>query len=340
MKQLTIILLVLIMGACSAGQGPRKPSASGKTGELLVVMNKARWEGAAGDMVKGVFSSYVPMLPQAEPYFNIFQIEPAAFAKLFETHRNILFVEFDPSLEKGRIEAKRDAWSYPQMVINVKVPNEEVLQKIMESNAESFIGYYLQKERERLINAYSRMINHQARNVVRNNLGLDITVPEGYFVAKQEPNFVWLRQTGTREDLELGVLISVMPYIHPEIDFSHQKIWERRDSITRANIPGTFPDTYMTTYPEIPPIFREINFNELYAVEGRGLWRIKEDFMGGPFINITFVDQKNSRLINIDGFVYAPKFDKRDYMRQVEALIYSIKVYEGDETNTNEEPVT
>jgi hypothetical protein len=27
----------------------------------------------------------------------------------------------------------------------------------------------------------------------------------------------------------------------------------------------------------------------------------------------------------IDGFVYAPKYDKRDYMRQVEALMHSIK---------------
>jgi hypothetical protein len=340
MKQQIVILLVLILGACSTSQGPRKPSASGKAGELLVVMNKARWEGAAGNMVRGVFSSYVPMLPQAEPHFNIFQIEPAAFAKLFETHRSILFVEFEPSLEKGRIEAKRDAWSYPQMVINVKVPNEEVLQRIMDANAESFISYFLKTERERLVNAYQRMINHQARNIVRNNLGLDIMVPEGYFVAKQDDNFVWLRQTGTREELELGVLLSVMPYKHPDTDFAHERIWQRRDSITQANIPGTFANTYMTTYPEIPPLFREINFNELYAVEGRGLWRIKEDFMGGPFINITFVDEKNSRLINIDGFVYAPKFDKRDYLRQVEALMYSVKVFDGEETTPQEEPVS
>ncbi len=337
--QKTIILLLAMLAVACTTDGPRKPAASGKSGEMLVVMNKTRWEGNAGEIIKDAFMSYIPMLPQAEPHFNLFHIEPSNFTKLFETHRNIFVVEFDPSLERGRIEAKRDPWAYPQMVINVKVPNEEVLLRIMDNNDASFINYYLKTERERLINAYGRMINHQARNVVRNNLGLDITVPEGYFVAKQEDNFVWLRQTGTREELELGVLITVMPYKHPDTDFNHQIIRERRDSITRMHIPGTFPNTYMITYPDIPHMFDEINFNEIYAVEARGLWRIKNDYMGGPFVNITFVDEKNSRLINLDGFVYAPKFDKRDYLRQVEALMYSVKVYTGEEEQVAPEEV-
>ncbi len=325
MQRIIILLIGVIIVSCTS-EGPRKPSASGRAGEMLVVMNKARWEGQAGEYVRDAFMRYVPMLPQAEPHFNLFQIEKSGFTKLFESHRNIFMVEFDPSLERGRIEAKRDPWAYPQMVINVTVPNEESLQRILANNATSFIGHYLATERERLINAYRRMINHQARNAIRTNLNLDVIVPEGYFVAKQEENFVWLRQTGTREELELGMLITVLPYVHPDRDFDPHNIWTRRDSITRAHIPGTFPDTYMTTYPDIPPLFNEINFNDLYAMEARGLWRVKDDFMGGPFINITWVDEKNSRLINLDGFVYAPKFDKRDYLRQVEAMMYSVKV--------------
>jgi hypothetical protein len=325
MNKLILLLLMLPILSCSTTDRPRKPSASGKTGEMLIVMPKAKWDGYAGEIIQNTFMSHVPMLPQAEPQFNLVPVESNNFAKLFETHRNIFFVEFDPSLDRGRIEATRDVWSYPQMVIRVKVPNEDVLERLMKNNQQQFIGYYLATERERLINAYSRMVNNQARNLVRNNLGLDITVPEGYFVASHDDNFVWLRQTGTREDVDLGIMIHLFPYTNPDKDFSEQAIWSRRNAMTRKYIPGNFPDTYMTTYPDIPPIFREINFNDKYAMEARGLWRVQGDFMGGPFVNITFVDENKGRLVMIDGFVYAPKYDKRDYMRQVEALMHSIK---------------
>ncbi|MFW5663807.1 MAG: DUF4837 family protein [bacterium] len=332
-----IILLWAILAVACTSERPKKPSASGKTGEMLVVMSQTRWEGSAGEAVKDAFMAGIPTLNQAEPYFNLFHVETSNFTKLFETHRNIFMVEFDASLEKGSIEAQRDPWAYPQMVIRVKVPNEEVLRKILENNQLSFIDYYVKTERERLINAYGRMVNHQARNDVRKNLGLDITVPEGYFVAKQEDNFVWLRQTATREELELGVLITVLPYTDPDTDFAHETIRERRDSITREHIPGTFEGTYMVTYPDIPHVYSEINFNDVYAVEARGYWRVKDDFMGGPFVNITFVDEQNSRLINLDGFVYAPKYDKRDYLRQVEALMYSVEVFSEEEATPSEE---
>jgi hypothetical protein len=337
MKKYFILLLIIITAtSCKVSDKPRKPAASGKAGEMIVVMSQSHWEARAGEIIQETFRSYVPMLPQAEPNFNLIHIEVSNFTKLFEPHRNIFFVEYDPSLERGKIEVSRDVWSYPQMVIRVKVPNDDVLERLMQSNEQQFIDYYLATERERLVNAYSRMINHQARNLVRNNMNLDLIVPEGYYVAKHEGNFVWLRQTGTREELDLGMLITLLPYTHPDKDFNHQTIWARRDSITRLHIPGTFPDTYMTTYPDIAPVFREINFNGSYAVEARGLWRVEGDFMGGPFVNITFVDEKTNRLVILDGFVYAPKFEKRDYMRQVEALMYSVKPW--SENETTEEP--
>ena len=337
MKNFLIVFLAFFMAACSTTSGPSKPSATGKTGEMLVVMDKNYWEGNTGEIVRDVFMAYIPMLPQAEPHFNLVHIEPAAFTRLFEPHRNIFKVEFDPTLERGRIEARRDVWSQPQMVIKLIVPDLNALEQIMDRNAESFIAFYLEKERERFINAYGRMMNFHARNLLRDDFYLESAVPEGYFVAKQEDNFVWLRQTGTREELELGVLVTILPYQHPDYDFDPETIRKRRDSITRQHIPGTFEGTFMTTYPDIPHIFREINFNGMYAKEARGLWRVHNDFMGGPFINITFVDEERSRLIMLDGFVYAPKFDKRDYLRQVEALMYSIKPYSG-EKELQEEP--
>ena len=81
----------------------------------------------------------------------------------------------------------------------------------------------------------------------------------------------------------------------------------------------------MTTMREYPAAIKEIKFNDHYAVEVRGLWNVYEDFMGGPYIIYTVLDEQGNRIVTVDGYVYAPKFNKRNYLRQVEAILCSLK---------------
>ena len=62
-----------------------------------------------------------------------------------------------------------------------------------------------------------------------------------------------------------------------------------------------------------------------YAVESRGLWRLFGDFMGGPFVSYTLLSPDGTQLVDITGFVYCPRFDKRDYLMQVDGICRSIK---------------
>ena len=43
-----------------------------------------------------------------------------------------------------------------------------------------------------------------------------------------------------------------------------------------------------------------------YALLIRGLWTAENDFMGGPFVLNVVLDEKNSRIIYMMGYVYAP----------------------------------
>lgn len=321
----TVIFSLIVFLACGSAERPPKPSATGKAGEMLVVMDKALWEGEAGTMVKEVFQQLEPMFLQPEPMFDLIQIDRAGFAKMFETHRHLFIAEVSDEHPKATLEVSRDVWSYPQIVIRIKAPDEETFRLLMEKNRDAFVQNYLDIENERLINAYKHMSNNIARQAVNTKFGINMLVPEGYFVASEGDDFLWLRRTGTRDDFDMGVLIACLPYKNPEIDFNPAVISARRDSLTMKYIPGQFPGTYMTTYPELEPEIREISFNGIYAKEARSLWRVEGDFMGGPFVNYTLVDEKTNRLFIFDGFVYAPKFDKRDYMRQVKAVIYSVE---------------
>lgn len=331
------LIAALLFAACGTVERPAKPSATGRAGEVLVVMETTKWDGRAGEYVRQTFQQLEPMFLQPEPRFDLVQIHPDNFIKLFESHRHIFMAEIDPALQRPTIEITRDVWSHPQLVVRVKAPSDSILQRVMDRNAESFIDHYVALERERLINAYKRMTNHEARLAVRDMFGVNMTVPEGFYTAVTGEDFIWLRRTGTRDDLDLGVTIATLPYRGPEVDFAHETIQARRDSLTKKYIPGQFPGSYMTTYPELTPEFREINFNGRYAIEARSLWRVEGDFMGGPFVNYTVVDETTNRVFIIDGFVYAPKFDKRDYMRQVMAVIYSLE-FPGSPDEPQTEP--
>ncbi|MDR1951087.1 MAG: DUF4837 family protein, partial [Bacteroidales bacterium] len=80
---------------------------------------------------------------------------------------------------------------------------------------------------------------------------------------------------------------------------------------------------------QLPPISTEINLNGRYAIETRGLWKLVGDFMGGPFVNFVFLDEKTNQMVMIDGFLYAPRIDKRDLLLQLEAIAFSIEKKEN-----------
>ena len=80
----------------------------------------------------------------------------------------------------------------------------------------------------------------------------------------------------------------------------------------------------MTTEHQVPALAQSFRLNGNYTVEIRGLWRVEGDFMGGPFVSLSSLDLARNRVVTAEGFLYSPKYDKRDYLRQLEAVIYSL----------------
>ena len=68
---------------------------------------------------------------------------------------------------------------------------------------------------------------------------------------------------------------------------------------------------------------RQIRYHE--GLELRGLWASVRDKMGGPFYSFTQISPDSVSCITVDGFVYAPQEKKRDYLREVEAVVRSLQ---------------
>jgi hypothetical protein len=68
-----------------------------------------------------------------------------------------------------------------------------------------------------------------------------------------------------------------------------------------------------------------LNVGALNGAELRGLWESVNDKMGGPLYEFSFVDNTGENVISVGGFVYAPEEDKRNYLRDVEAIVKTVK---------------
>ena len=82
----------------------------------------------------------------------------------------------------------------------------------------------------------------------------------------------------------------------------------------------------MSTEMQYKSVLASTKISKYKGQELRGLWEVKKQFMGGPFINFSVVDSINNRILFFDGFVYSPGTEKENYVFEIEAIIKSLKI--------------
>ena len=107
---------------------------------------------------------------------------------------------------------------------------------------------------------------------------------------------------------------------------STKKIITIRDSVSKQKIPGPTKETYMSTEMQYKSVLAPTKIRKHKGLEVRGLWEVKKQFMGGPFINFSVEDSINNRILFFDGFVYSPGTEKASYIFEIEAIIKSLKI--------------
>jgi FKBP-type peptidyl-prolyl cis-trans isomerase (trigger factor) len=101
---------------------------------------------------------------------------------------------------------------------------------------------------------------------------------------------------------------------------------ERPAVEVKKYVPGEAGGSYMITEEAYTPHIFQVEINGYKAFESRGKWEVKDMYMAGPFLNYTFIDDKNDRLVIVEGLTYAPATKKRDYMFELEAILKTMKI--------------
>lgn len=329
MKRLLTIAICMITAmtviSCSSEKRRKAllPNISGHAGEVIVVVDKGDWEGAVGTTLRDTLGQDCPFLPQREPLYTLVNVLPSGFTNMFQIHRNIILVNIKNDILDPGMKLRRDVWATPQCVISIDARSSSEAVEVIKENSRIIITALEQAERDRLIANHKRYEERKLTEVVTKMVGGSPHFPSGWKLKKETEDFIWISYD--IQHLTQGVLIYKYPVVPGENMLSLESLLAENSKMLKANVPGMFENTYMMTSEFATPSLEYLKFKGRDFAEMRGFWEVYNDYMGGPFVAHAFYSKDGKNVIFLEGFVYAPKYDKRLYLRQVESLLYSFE---------------
>lgn len=322
------------------------PTARGEIGEIILVIDSTQWSGPVGSALRQTFREPLPGLPQDEPMFNINKVSPLKLNSVLKSATNMIFVttldsktrESDAlrayftnqslkTIQKDTsifMSVKRDEFARGQVVMFLYSDTEGRLAEKVTRNRVRLQNYYEEQARKRLQARILVKRETQLEKTIAEDHPFTIKVPFGWEQAKNARNFYWIRKLGAQK--EQNVFVYYEPY-HSTSPFDD--VPRFRDKITEMYLRDSEkPDIYVTRQQrdDIQGVFiRATTFDDKYAKEARGLWKVSDNSGGGPYISYTMVDEEQQILYYIEGYVYAPGGKKKNLLREVDAILDTFK---------------
>ena len=327
---LTLALLLVV--GCDQGS-KRLPESVGAPEEVLVVMPKGHWESEPGAQVRAALEQSMPGMPQREALFRVAQCKPQAFTSMLENHHSVVYAAFGE--DSSGVALLRDRHAQGQLMVRVGAGTPQAWLALWQANAPEVIAALQEHQLARVGKRLKRERDAAISSSLRASLGIELDVPGGYRMMKQDSVITWLQRDRivAGGGLDHNVIEGVLIHSHP---YESQGAWnvpylvDLRDAATRGRVDGPDPGSYMIVqrafeHLDLMPIGRAVKHDGSFAYLMHGLYGMHGAKMGGPFVSLSTVDPGGRRIITVEGFVYAPQFDKRAYVRELEALIRSLR---------------
>ena len=343
MRQFTKIFIVAVallsMFGCDSFRSltGAKKTAQGSPYEVLVVCDGREWESALGEELRSVLETPVEMLNQREPMFDVVRITARDFKHLLPSYRNILKVLCSPNVQDTTILAEYDVVASPQIVLTFQGNSVAAMVEYLKQNGNALLQVLEMAERNRTVEFAKKQGSKALAKLVREEFDIEMPIPNGYIFRAEGDDFIWI--SNEYPAASQGFFI----YTHPfkgKLSTSVEALVKARNGAAKR-IPGPADGSYMTTVKSIPnveddgyvdflPQRKVVRINGRQWVELRGFWEVEGDFMGGPFVSYTTLDEREGELLTIDCYVYSPKYGKRNFLRPLEHLVYGVSFPKDD----------
>lgn len=289
------ILLAALLGSCSRRQ-PLYIEDGSRSYEVIVVADH-------NDSLHHLLSEPMIGLPQNEPLFDVVSMTKAEVEAGKAAGRPVIYFS-----DTTRFWAASPADNHGQLMVWTDGSKVRELQR-----------YLLDAEQIRMRWQLMRQPHTKAEAEIAKMFHVDMRVPAELTAMKRGRDFLWLSNNAAD-----GMKNIVLFRDHSQLSFP-----QNVDSVLQVNIPGEETGMYMRLatwqagdeiemrHPD-PSLLCTMNS----VLQWRGLWEMKGDAMGGPYIMKAFL----SKDFWILGFVYAPGSKKRNLIRELEAAIGTVQL--------------
>lgn len=301
-------LIFLLLTSCGlTGKNRKKPASTGQPYEIVL-------EGDTDNIVTRILTEDVPALPQPEPLCKLIQVKKGKTKGSYLLVRTRIIVNITD--KDFAVKLNHDENAAPQNIIRINARSVQQLRERL--NGEKLRQLVDEAELEHLAEMISKNPSKQNKEMqeeVKKTFGLDMKIPVSMNASKKAKDFIWISNnasTGMQNLLVMKVKSEERRMKNSNAFHVNDKA--QIDSILRTNMPGETDSMYM-----VIPVLSE-----------RGLWEMKGDAMGGPYVmhrihRQTSQTAKPGYSLYIIGFVYAPEMKKKILIKQLEAAISTIK---------------
>lgn len=351
------LLLVIVVATGCEGLDVR-PRAVGREGEIVVVTDSASWNGELGETMRGELGPYIGTLPAPERMFTlrrmgivssrslsllrkqknvIFAAPLADSTRESEFMRNVLDAEAaEAVINNGTVAVvgRRDEFAQAQQVYYLIGRDAESIAQAVRNNAEGIRYNFNTITRQRLgREMFEKGRQFEVEQRLMETHDFAVSVQHDYVIASDTTNFVWMRRL-VSSDSWRSFFVWYTDELSPA-DLDPEWALAVRDRLTTAYVQGNLDGHVEVDYRR-PLETENVDFLGRFGYEIRGLWHMVgyEDGrqiqygMGGPFLTYAFYDETSGRTYVIDGMVFAPGYEKREFLRQMEVIAHTFRTAE------------
>lgn len=301
------ICFVFMLACCKDGKSNRLPESIGQPYEVVL-------EGDTNHIVTAILQESVPDMPQPESMFNIIQVRKGKLTSLYQTVRNRVVVDVDKRNRDFEVKISKDVNAAPQVIIRIKAQTVEQLKSRLDGMR---LRQILDESELKHLASVIRQ-NVEKQKEIKRLFGIDMKIPADMQSSKRGKDFLWLSNNANSGMQNL--LIFKLRDFWRGNPYLPSALKPKVDSVLRVNVPGEEDGMYM----QLAYIREYLN----------GCWEMKGDAMGGPYVmklmsDADFTQGRNAlgkyNALVIIGFVYAPEMKKRNLIKQLEAVLTTIR---------------
>ena len=297
MRNLLFAFSFLLLLSCNEGR-KTLPKSTGSGNEIVLVISDAIWNKYPSKAIKEIFTEDYPGLQQSESFFNVIKINPTDFSTIFKTHQNIILIS-----ETQKQGSTKDLWARPQLVIGMQWNNEDNEKEFLKK-CKKYRDIFYQSQLNRVAEKFTTKNQN-----IKNNFGIHVKIPSEYTIIIDSTNIFWATFNPQKSDLIKQIMVFNLDV--NEINFQENLI-NKIDSVLERTLKGNRENNFVQIEKRFP---LEVS-NNTY----RGLWKMNQEFMGGPFLMKIQKKNEGEVIVSI-GIVFAPGKPKKHFMIEMEALL-------------------